>query len=262
MKAQEILRQYIDSEKAAFYPRFFKTWPGEYGEWDAFLGVTMPNVRKVAKEFRYLDRKEVLNLLKSQWHEERMLALIILTHQFQKGDDKTKQDIVDTYLASTKYINNWDLVDVSAHKVVGAALLPTMKNSELKSKIVHRNYWWSWRIRIYCGKGESRWYRHWRLSRSEYWDPLLSLPKNCFMTSTISCIKLLDGCFERLEKKMRNNSWNFLMSIRRRCRGRCFDMLLRSSTKRHISTTLSCNLSGSVILRPLCLNLLTPLKNQ
>ena len=93
----------------------------------------MPNIRLIAKEFQNLDRSEVLKLLHSQWHEERLLALIILTHQFEKEDGQAKQDIVDMYLDNTEYINNWDLVDVSAHKILGRWLL-TLRGKREKGK--------------------------------------------------------------------------------------------------------------------------------
>jgi len=109
-------------EQATNLARFFKTGPGEYGEGDRFIGVKVPVIRKVAKEFKNLSLAEVKNLSRSEIHEERLLALVILVAQFQKSDDATRKSIYDLYLANTRHINNWDLVDVSAPKIVGGYL--------------------------------------------------------------------------------------------------------------------------------------------
>ena len=102
--------------------RFFKTGPGEYGEGDVFLGIRVPVTRKVARKFRELPLGQVLKLVKSKYHEERLLALFMLVALFKKGDDKAKKNIYDAYLGHTDYINNWDLVDGSAHQIVGGYL--------------------------------------------------------------------------------------------------------------------------------------------
>lgn len=109
-------------EKAAILQRFFKTGKGEYGEGDRFLGISVPEQRRVAKRFRSLPLADVLKLLKSPIHEERFVALIILIHQFGRGESQTKERIYRLYLANTRFINNWDLVDCSAEHIVGAYL--------------------------------------------------------------------------------------------------------------------------------------------
>jgi 3-methyladenine DNA glycosylase AlkD len=111
-----------DPEKAVFHQRFFKTGPGEYGEGDRFRGVKVPVLRKLCREYQSLATSEVVALLKSDFHEDRLLALIILVRQFERGDDADKKRIYDLYLANTKYINNWDMVDCSAPNIVGAYL--------------------------------------------------------------------------------------------------------------------------------------------
>jgi 3-methyladenine DNA glycosylase AlkD len=126
MTAQQIkkrLRQFASKEKAKILRRFFKTGPGEYGEGDIFLGVVVPDIRKVAKEFQNTPLGEIKTLLASTVHEERLLALLMLVHAFAKGDDSLKRKIYSLYLKNTKYINNWDLVDLSAPNIVGAYLL-------------------------------------------------------------------------------------------------------------------------------------------
>jgi len=102
--------------------RFFKTGPGEYGEGDVFLGIRVPVTRKVARKFRELSLDQILKLLKSKYHEERLLALFMLVALFKKGDDIEKKNIYDAYLSHTDSINNWDLVDGSAHHIVGGYL--------------------------------------------------------------------------------------------------------------------------------------------
>jgi 3-methyladenine DNA glycosylase AlkD len=120
--AQCRLRSFADPEQATNLARFFKTGPGQYGEGDRFLGVKVPVMRKVAKEFQNLSLQEAERLLHSGIHEERLLALVILVGQFEKGDAPTQKSIYDIYLANTKCINNWDLVDLSAPQIVGGYL--------------------------------------------------------------------------------------------------------------------------------------------
>ena len=120
--ARRRLRSFADSDVAAILSRFFKTGPGQYGEGDRFIGVKVPAIRKVAKEFRCLPIPESECLLHSEIHEERLLALVILVCQFEKGDDDTRKSIYTFYLANTRHINNWALVDLSAPQFVGGYL--------------------------------------------------------------------------------------------------------------------------------------------
>lgn len=117
------LRQFASKEKARVLQRFFKTGPGEYGEGDIFLGVVVPDIRSVAKEFQSAPLREVILLLRSAIHEERLLALFMLVSAYARGDDYLKKNIYSLYLRNTKYINNWDLVDLSSPNIVGAHLL-------------------------------------------------------------------------------------------------------------------------------------------
>ena len=117
--AQQRLRSLADPAVAAVSARFFKTGPGEYGEGDVFLGVRVPVIRKVAKEFNGLPISEAESLLHSEFHEERLLALVIMVSHFEKGDDATRKRVYDLYLSNARYINNWDLVDLSAPQIVG-----------------------------------------------------------------------------------------------------------------------------------------------
>jgi len=131
MTAQEIqkrLRQFATREKAKVLQGFFKTGPGEYGEGDVFLGVVVPDIRRVAKEYQGAPLREVARLLKSGIHEERLLALLMLVQAFVKGDEAAQKKIYDLYLKHTRYINNWDLVDLSAPNIVGSHLMDRSRN--------------------------------------------------------------------------------------------------------------------------------------
>jgi len=119
---QSQLRSLADPQQATVLARFFKTGPGEYGEGDAFLGIKVPVQRKVAGEFNDLPPTEVVRLLRSDIHEERLTALLILVRQFAEADAKDRLNIYNLYLANTEYVNNWDLVDLSAPQIVGVYL--------------------------------------------------------------------------------------------------------------------------------------------
>ena len=103
---------------------FFKTGAGAYGEGDRFIGVRVPEVRKIARDFApKLSPEEVLPLLRDTVHECRLLALLVWVQQFSKGDERIREKIVSLYLSHTTYINNWDLVDLSAYELAGEGTL-------------------------------------------------------------------------------------------------------------------------------------------
>lgn len=118
----EMLRALGDPERAGTMQRYFKTGPGEYAEGDPFLGITVPQVRKLAARLGQVGLPETLRLLRSPIHEARLLALIVMCSAYEKADGDIKESIFRAYLANTKFINNWDLVDVSAPRIVGAHL--------------------------------------------------------------------------------------------------------------------------------------------
>lgn len=124
LNAKKELRKYASKEKANVLSWFLKTGKGEYGEGDKFIGIIVPNIRKVAKKHQDLPLKEAIKLLKSHIHEERLLALLIMVLRFQKAQNEAKKKVIyNAYLANIKYINNWDLVDLSSHEIVGNFLL-------------------------------------------------------------------------------------------------------------------------------------------
>ena len=132
-----------DEEKKIVLPRFFKTGKGQYGEGDKFLGVTVPNIREVAKEFKDVNFDVIKELIHSPWHEMRMCALMILVNNSKKSVSK---EIFDFYISQTKHINNWDLVDLSAPQIVGQFLLD--KDRDTLYKLTESDLLWDNRIAI------------------------------------------------------------------------------------------------------------------
>ena len=131
------LRIYSDEEKKKVLPRFFKTGKGEYGEGDRFLGVVVPDTRKVAKEYAGVSLDVIEALLESEWHECRLCALLILVERFRKYPQETAV----FYLAHTKGVNNWDLVDLSAPYILGRYLAGTEDRSVLYKLAASDNMW-------------------------------------------------------------------------------------------------------------------------
>lgn len=111
---------------------FFKTGMGEYGEGDVFAGLKVPTQRKIAREFRDLSFSDLKELLSSKIHEERLIPLLILVDNYEKGDEKEKKSIYSFYIKNRKGINNWDLVDLSAPKIIGKHLLDQDKSMLFK----------------------------------------------------------------------------------------------------------------------------------
>jgi len=109
--------------KAKLLSGFFKTGPGQYGEGDIFLGITVPQTRLVSKKYTELDLANLQKLLNSKIHEIRLCALFVLLKKFQIGNEVEKKMIADFYLANAKNINNWDLVDLTAPKIFGEYLI-------------------------------------------------------------------------------------------------------------------------------------------
>ncbi len=142
---KKLYRQAIP-EKAKILRRFFKTGPGEYGEGDIFIGVQVPVIREVAREFQDLSLSQATRLLRSKIHEERLTALLICVMKFAKGGKDERARIFTLYLKNTRYINNWDLVDLSAAKIVGAFLADRPK--DVLYRLAHSSSLWERRITI------------------------------------------------------------------------------------------------------------------
>jgi len=140
------MRLLADEKQAAILSRFFKTGPGEYGEGDIFLGIKVPLTRRLAREGRGLSFQDLEILLESPLHEERLLALLILVHQFQKGGEDRQRNTFLFYLNHTNRINNWDLVDLSAPHIPGAYLYD--HNKRIPRRLVRSKDLWERRLAV------------------------------------------------------------------------------------------------------------------
>jgi len=138
-KLRKELKGHSSKEKAKILQRFFKTGPGEYAEGDVFIGVKVPQIRAVVKKYNDINLKDVVGLLHSKIHEERLTSLLIIVLKYAKAQNKEREKIYKIYLKNTKYINNWDLVDLSAEHIVGAFLKDKSKKPIyrlVKSKVL------------------------------------------------------------------------------------------------------------------------------
>lgn len=157
-KIKTELRIVADKDKAKILSRFFKTDQGEYGEGDKFLGVVVPEQRKIAKmavqgfTTQPIALNELKTLIESPWHEERLTALLILVELYRQVDQKTKKAIFNFYLNQLRFINNWDLVDLSASSIVGDYLfsfyLQKQTRLNLLLKLARSKNLWSRRVAI------------------------------------------------------------------------------------------------------------------
>jgi 3-methyladenine DNA glycosylase AlkD len=150
---RKTLREMARPGKIGILSSFFKTGPGQYGEGDRFLGVTVPDTRRVLRLARGLPDREVNELLSSQWHEERLLGVLILVERAQRSDKNERQSILDFYLRRLDAINNWDLVDASAHLVVGPAIQGddgnlTVSGRKLLKKLSQSERLWDRRVAV------------------------------------------------------------------------------------------------------------------
>lgn len=145
-QAQKALRSHADKSKAKIASRFFKAEKGGYGEGDVFHGVQVPTTRTVAKAFRGLPLEEAEILLRSRFHEERLLALFILVWQFSKADSAQQRKIHLLYLKNLDWVNNWDLVDSSAEHLVGGYLFE--RNRALLHRLSKSKDVWRRRVAI------------------------------------------------------------------------------------------------------------------
>ncbi len=146
VKIQKELEKFSTPEKKDFLPYFFKTGKGEYGEGDKFLGVVVPDTRKIAKQNKSIPFEEIKNLLNNEYHECRLCALLILVERFKKAGEAEKKEIYNFYLSHTHRINNWDLVDLSSQYIVGGYLLD--KDHAILYKLADSSLLWDQRIAV------------------------------------------------------------------------------------------------------------------
>ena len=140
------LQALSNAEKREIFPKFFKAGKGEYGEGDRFLGVTVPNIRAIAKLHKDISLDEIRDLMLSEWHEVRLCALLIMVEKSKKKDEALRQQLFDLYLSQTDRINNWDLVDLSCRFIVGEYLLD--KSHDILYQLAQSPLLWDNRIAI------------------------------------------------------------------------------------------------------------------
>lgn len=158
MTAQQVLsalREVAREEKAAFLPGFFRAVPGGYGEGDRFLGCVVPDQRKVARRFRDLSRDELVKLFASRWHECRLTGMLILVGQYERAAkpknphrDAECREIVEFYLAHLDAVNNWDIVDTTAPKILGAWLVENPDERSVLDRLAASDVLWERRAAI------------------------------------------------------------------------------------------------------------------
>ena len=145
---QQSLRQYATPERKRKIEWFFKTGKGQYGEGDKFIGVTNPDIRKVASQYKDIDLSEIELLLHSPIHEDRLCALILLVNKNKKSTPEQRQDIANMYIVNLQYINNWDLVDLSSHYILGKAIYDEIQPMSILDKLADSPILWERRIAI------------------------------------------------------------------------------------------------------------------
>ena len=160
-----------DPARAAAARSYFKTGPGEYGEGDCFLGVTVPQVRKLVKTARALDETAIESLLDSSFHEERLLGVFVLVDRAERGDAATRKAVFDLYLRRLDAVNNWDLVDSSAPLIIGPVIegkdgLPSKEGRALLDRLARSPRLWDRRVAILTTL---------YFTRAHHFEPLLTL---------------------------------------------------------------------------------------
>jgi len=143
---KKAIRANANKDHAKTMQWFFKTGKGEYGEGDKFVGIKVPVQRKIAKQFVELNLEDLQTLLNSKIHEERLISLLILVDKYNKADEKVKDKIYQFYKKNSRKINNWDLVDLSAAKIMGIHLLN--RGKQILYKYAYSNNLWEKRISI------------------------------------------------------------------------------------------------------------------
>jgi 3-methyladenine DNA glycosylase AlkD len=141
------LKQFSDEKQAKILSRFFKTGKGEYGEGDIFLGIKVPDIRKVAKKYVKIELNEIQKTLDNKHHEVRLCGALILTYKYEKTKtEEEKKDIYEFYMKNYNAINNWDLVDLTAPKISGPYLFD--KDKKILHEWVESKNLWKRRIAV------------------------------------------------------------------------------------------------------------------
>lgn len=169
-KALAEIKTLADEEKSLHLQRFFKTGKGQYGEGDLFLGIKVPVTRSIAKKYyKTVSLSEINELIKNPYHEVRLLALLLMVFIYEKTD--SKKEILELYLKNVQYINNWDLVDLSAPKILGH-FAHTNNDYEAIYKLSDSNHLWSERISVVS---------QWSVIKKKEFAPIIKLSEK-FLT--------------------------------------------------------------------------------
>lgn len=155
------VKKLSDKTRAKNCARFFKTGPGQYGEGDIFAGLTVPMCRDISRDFAALPLTEIKKLLASPIHEERLIGLLILVNRFKTGTPVQQRQIFNFYLKHLSGVNNWDLVDLSAHKIIGEYLFLSGSPLTLLDKLSLSKNLWERRVAVlatfaFINHGDSR----------------------------------------------------------------------------------------------------------
>lgn len=144
----EEIKSFADEKSALHCQRFFKTGKGEYAEGDLFYGLKTPSVRGIVKKYaKKISLSEIEKLLPNSYHEVRTVSLLLMVEMYEKGNSELKSDIYNLYLNNVKYINNWDLVDITCHKIAGRYAYENKDLSDLR-KLADSKHLWSERISV------------------------------------------------------------------------------------------------------------------
>ena len=143
------MKRYQDMETKKILERFFKTWKWEYGEWDVFLWIKVPKIRKIVKDYYDTNLKELEKYMHSKYHELRLGTVIILTKKYEKAKtQQEKKEILDFYVKNLDFVNNWDLVDISAQHIVWKAILDGIIEENFLDDFVKSENIWYQRVAI------------------------------------------------------------------------------------------------------------------
>lgn len=201
---QEELLEYAQTEHIEEKFKYFhKTGIGEYAEKDMFLGITIPNIRKVIKKYyNLLELKEIEKLLHSKYHEYRQSALLILTLKMKEASLSEKEKIINLYLDNTKYINGWDLVDLSAHYILGSYLLENLDKINILYKLANSDNMWERRISIVST---------WIFIKNGRYEDTLKISKILLNDKQDLIQKAVGWMLREVGKKDFNEEYNFLI---------------------------------------------------